>query len=83
MPVAITIYIFKLFTLYWSIADDVVKVSGGPQREPAIHIHVSILPQTPLPSRLPHNIEQGSLCYIEGPCWLSILNMSVPSQYFH
>ena len=26
------------------------------------HIHVSILPQTPLPSRLPHNIEQSSPC---------------------
>ena len=27
-------------------------------------IHVSILPQTPLPCRLPHSIEQSSLCYI-------------------
>ena len=32
------------------------------------------LPQTPLPSRLLHNIEQSSLCYTVGPCWLSILN---------
>ena len=60
-----------------------VTVSGGQQRDPAIHIHVFILPQTPLPSRLPHNIEQSSMCYIVGPCWLSILNISVctcPSQ---
>ena len=34
-----------------------VTVSGGKQRNSAIHIHVSILPNTPLPSRLPHNIE--------------------------
>ena len=27
------------------------------------HTHVSILPQTPLLSRLPHNIEQSSMCY--------------------
>ena len=32
----------------------------------AIHIHVSILPKTLLPSRLPHNIEQSSLYYTEG-----------------
>ena len=37
-------------------------VSGGLQRDSAIYIHVSILPQTCLPSRLPHNIEQSSLC---------------------
>ena len=36
-------------------------------------IHVSILPQTPLPSRLPHNPGQSSLCYPVGPCGLSIL----------
>ena len=34
-------------------------VSGAQQNDTAIHIHVSILPQTPLPSRLPHNIEQN------------------------
>ena len=45
-------------------------VSGEQQRDSAIHIHVPILPQTPLPSRLPHNIEQSSLCCTVGPCWL-------------
>ena len=34
---------------------------GEPQRDSATHIHVYILPQTPLPSRLPHNIEQSSM----------------------
>ena len=35
-------------------------VLGGQQRASAIHIHVSILPQTPLPSRLQRNVEQSS-----------------------
>ena len=47
------------------------------QRDSAVHIQVSILPQTPLPSRLPHNIEQSSMCYTVGPYWLSILNIAV------
>ena len=42
-----------------------------------MHIHVSSLPQTTLPSRLPRNIEQSFLCYLSlGPCWLSILNIT-------
>ena len=57
--------------------NNVVTVSGAQQSDSAIRIHVSILPQTPLPSRLPHNIEKSSLCYAVGPCWLSILNIAV------
>ena len=34
-------------------------------------------PKTALPSRLPHNIEQSSIYYTVGPCWLSILNIVV------
>ena len=34
-------------------------------------------PQTSLPSRLLHNIDQSSLCYTVGPCWLSVLNVAV------
>ena len=63
--------------------NNVVIVSSRQQRDSAIHIHVSILPQTPFPSRLPHNIEQSSLCYTVHPCWLSVLNTAVctcPSQ---
>ena len=52
----------------------VVTVSGEQQRDSAIHIHVSILPQTPLQFGLPHNIEQSSMCYTVGFCWLSLLN---------
>ena len=58
-------------------------VSGGQQRDSAIYIHVSILPQTPQPSRIPQNTEQSSLCYTVGPHWLFILNTAVctcPSQ---
>ena len=60
-----------------------VIVLGEQQRDSAICIHVFILPLTPIPSKLPHDIEQSSLCYILGPRWLSILNIAVctcPSQ---
>ena len=42
------------------------------------YTHISILLQTPLSSRLPHNIEQSSMGYTIGigPCWLSILNIA-------
>ena len=46
-------------------------------------IYVSISPQTPLSSRLPRDTGQSSLCYITGPCWLSVWNIAVftcPSQ---
>ena len=46
--------------------NNVVIVSGEQQRDSAIHIHVSISPQAPLPSRLPHNVEQSSLCSTVG-----------------
>ena len=36
--------------------------SPGKQRDSVIHKHVSILPQTPLPSRLSYNTEQRSMC---------------------
>ena len=38
-------------------------VSGGQQRDSTIYIHVSILPQTPLPSRLPITLN-GAPCAI-------------------
>ena len=60
----------------WPI-NKIVIFSSEQQRDSAIHIHVSVLPQTPFISRLPHNIEQSSLCYTLSPCWLSILNIVV------
>ena len=38
-----------------------------------LHIHVSLLFQILFPVRLLQNIEQSSLCYTAGLCWLSIL----------
>ena len=53
-------------------------VSDGQQRDSTIHIHVSILPQTPLPSRLPHNIKQISLCYtVKGSVNHSVVSNSL------
>ena len=57
--------------------NNVVIVSGEQRRDSAIHMHVSVLPQTPFPSRLPCNTEQSSLCFTVGPCWSSILNVAV------
>ena len=62
---------------------NVVILLGEHQRYSAIHIVVFILPQILLLFRLPHNIEQSSMCYTVGPCWLSILNIAectCPSQ---
>ena len=79
----------------WPI-NNVVIVSDELQRDSAmypcihtyscIHVwdsHVSILPRSPLPSRLPHNFERSFLCYTVGFWWESILNTAVcacPSQ---
>ena len=61
-------------------------VSGGRQRDSAIRIHVSILPETSLPSRLLYNTERNSLCYKVGPCWLwddSLVAIFLPSWNSH
>ena len=72
------------FLLCLQSINNVVIVSGGQQSDPAKYIHVSILHQTPFPSRLLHNIDQSSLCYTVGPCWLSILNIVVCTIFsFH
>ena len=44
----------------------VVIISCAQQSNGAMQRHVSILPQTLLPTRLPHNFQQSSLCYIGG-----------------
>ena len=41
------------------------------------HTHVSIVFQILFPFKLLHGIEQSSLCYAVGPCWLFILNIAV------
>ena len=55
----------ELFLLYWDVASwhshDSFRWTA--KRDSAIHIHVSVLPQTPLQSRLPHDTEHSSMCY--------------------
>ena len=76
MCVLISFFNFFFYTGVQPVNNAVI-VPGAEQRDSAIHAHVSILPQTPLPSRLPRNIKQSSLCYTKGPCWLSVLNIAV------
>ena len=65
-----------LFCIGVYLINDVVMVSGGQQRGSATHTHEPILPQTPLPSRPPHHIEQSSLVLYSRSLLLSILNIS-------
>ena len=44
------------------LINTVVVVSDEKPTDSPIHIYVATLPQTPLPSRLAHNIEQSSMC---------------------
>ena len=52
--------IFLTFHGVYQINNAVI-VSGGQARDSAMHTHMSILHQTPLPSSLTHNMEQDSL----------------------
>ena len=58
-----------------------VLISGIQQGDSVIHIHVFIF-QILFPFRLLKCIEQHSLSYTVGPCWLSILNTAVVTLYF-
>ena len=50
--------------------NSVVIVSGEQWRDSAVQIHACILPQTPLPSRLPRNTEHHSMCCLfNSPFW--------------
>ena len=72
-----------LFCIGVQPINNAVTVSGEQRRDSATHMRVSVLPHTPLPARLPHCLEQSSMCYTAGPCWLPILNTAVctcPSQ---
>ena len=59
------------------LINNAVIISGEQQKDSTRHIHIFILPQTPLPSRLPSSIKQSSLCYVVGSRWLSVLNIAV------
>ena len=75
---------------YIWLINNVVIVSDEQWKNSTIRTHVSILPQISLLSRLPHSIEQSSMCQTVGSCWLlkyssvymSILNsLPVPSLH--
>ena len=51
-------------------------LSGEQQRDSARRLHVPILPQTPLPSRLPHDIEWSSLC-----CTLGLKDLHITLDF--
>ena len=51
-----------LFCIGAQPINNVVRDSGEQRRALAIHTHVPILLQTPLPSGMPCNTEQSSLC---------------------
>ena len=57
--------------------NNVVLVSGVQQSDSVIHIHVSILFQVLFLFKLLQSVEQSSLGYTVGPCWLSILSIEV------
>ena len=47
-----------------------------------MHILVSVLPGASLPPRLPHNIEQSSVCYPIGP-WPTHFKITVNIKKAH
>ena len=58
--------LFKIFYFvleYSQFTNNVVIVSGEQRRDSAIQIHVSILPQTPLPSRLSQHWAEFHVLY--------------------
>ena len=59
-------FVEKLFILYWSIANYQCCDSFQWTTNSIIHIHVSILFQTPLPSRLSHNTIKVLFISIDG-----------------
>ena len=72
-------FIDSLFCLFFflTVLSEYSRLTVLWQFQVNICIHVSILPQTLLPSRLAHNTEQSSMCYRVTPCWLRILNTAV------
>jgi len=78
-----TYFCFKVFLPFYFVlgaqpTDNVVIVSGEQGKDSTKHIlkHVSISLHMPLPSRLPYNIEQSSMCYTWNS-WLSCRSLLV------
>ena len=68
-----------VFFLYIEVQliNNLVLVSGVQRSESVTHIHESIHFQIFFKVTLLWNIEQSSLYYTIGPCWLSVLNTAV------
>ena len=66
-------YFKNLLYIGAELINNVVLVSGVQQSNSVIHIHMPILFQILFLFMLLQNIEQSSLCYTVGPCWLSVL----------
>ena len=73
---------FKLVILHWVIADlqccDRLRWTA---RDSAMRVHVCILPQTPLSTRLPQNIKQSSLCAVPGELCLLVIHVKQASVH--
>ena len=68
----------KLFISYWVIADEQHCDSSRWTAEGLSHIYTCVHSlSNSHRSRLPHDIEQSSLCCPVDACWLSILNTAV------
>ena len=76
-PPPLTFY----FILECSWLNTIVLISDIQQSDSIIHIHASVLFQILFPIRLLQNIEQSSLCYAVGPCWLPVLTITVQFQW--
>ena len=63
------------------LMNDIALVSAVYSNVIQLYLHVSILFQVLYPFRLLQNIELSSLCYRVGPCWLSILNVTVQTPF--
>ena len=75
--VYLTIYIYICFFTGVYLTYNVVLVLGVQQSESVIHTHISILFRILFPYRPPQNMEQVSLSYTVGPCYLFILYIVV------
>ena len=75
--------LFFFFCIGIELINNVVLISGVRQSDSVIHIYVSILFQILFPFSLLQSIEQSSLCYTVGPCWLSIFNIAVYTCQSH
>ena len=64
-------YYFQVF--YFVLEYSLSFAIDSKRTQPYMHP----FPPNPLPLQAALNIEQSSLCYTAGPCWLSILNITV------